>query len=155
MGYDEDQHDSRQSQPKTETDERFPSGPWVGFWLQRPLVGRQWMRDLWLRFAQGRVNGGGVDCVGEFRFDGRYDLKTGRVMLIKQYLGAHTVQYDGRNENDGQWIWGVWRMREIGQSGGFHMWPKGVADPTQRRLADEVDAPAEERAEAAVGAGRD
>ena len=131
-----------------ETDERFPSGPWTGFWLQRGLTGRQWMRDLNLRFADGLVEGSGVDCVGPFDLRGHYDLETGQCSMRKTYLDAHSVYYEGRNDDDGLWIWGTWRLAL--DRGGFHIWPKGVDDPTQRRLHAEQDLPVEELEAAAV-----
>ena len=127
-----------------ESDERFPSGPWQGFWLQRPLACRQWMRDLHLHFADGKVSGWGCDWVGPFTFDGSYELNTGIVRLHKSYLGGHIVDYAGQNENDGQWLWGVWTISFNADRGGFHLWPKGVDDPTTPRLAAEVEQPEEE-----------
>ena len=133
------------SQP-AEKDERFPSGPWTGFWLQPPLSGRQWMRDFWLHFFEGKVEGAGSDWVGEFIFRGTYELASGKCELIKTYLESHEVEYTGQNEGDGKWLWGVWQLRSGYDRGGFHMWPKGQADPTQQRLAEEVDVPVEQEA---------
>jgi hypothetical protein len=118
-----------------ETDPRFPSGPWSGFWIQEGM-GRQKMR-LSLAFSGGKVSGFGTDIIGRFTFEGTYDLETGRCLMTKQYEGAHSVQYDGVNEADGMWLWGVWRM-QIGR-GGFHLWPEGEEDPTQRRLKAEKE----------------
>jgi hypothetical protein len=126
-----------------ETDERFPSGPWVGFWLQHGLSGRQWMRNLWLRFASGKIKGGGSDWVGPFDLRGHYDLKTGKCTLFKEYLDAHGVTYQGHNDSDGLWVWGIWSIVPVDR-GGFHIWPKGVADPTGQRLSAEEEIPAEE-----------
>lgn len=129
--------------PTTETDPRFPSGRWVGFWLQPPLRGRQYMNPLHLSFAAGRVTGHGSDCIGDFELNGSYNLQDGRCLIVKQYLGAHSVKYDGCNQNDGLWIWGTW---EIGTRyrGGFHLWPWGQPDPTERRTATAQDAPGPE-----------
>jgi hypothetical protein len=123
--------------PTVETDPRFPSGPWVGFWIQGGL-GKQKMR-LILSFAEGRINGGGTDIVGRFAFDGTYDLKTGRCLMTKQYEGAHRVGYDGVNQGDGLWIWGLWHQRYT--RGGFHLWPEGEEDPTERRTGAEAKLP--------------
>ena len=144
-----------EEQGAVEADERFPSGPWVGFWLQRPLSGRQWMRDVHLRFAGGKVTGFGQDSVGEFAMQGRYDLDTGTVVIHKHYVGSHTVTYEGRNENDGKWVWGVWTLREMSgtERGGFHLWPKGEEDPTVPKLEAEEDLPVEERVLVGVGEG--
>lgn len=134
--------DDEPKEPKLETDPRFPSGEWKGFYLQRGVAGRQWM-TLALEFRQGRINGEGRDSVGQFLLRGSYDLKTGRCTLIKTYPESHDVLYAGSNEGDGKWIWGVWRIHI--DSGGFHLWPKGEEDPTQDRAAAEKEIPAEKK----------
>ena len=131
--------DRPEPRPGAETDPRFPSGRWVGFWLQRHMPGRQYM-SFDLAFADGRVSGVGADCIGDFAFSGHYDLANGTLVLLKQYRGAHLVEYEGRNEDDGQWVWGVWTIRGMDQ-GGFHLWPDGEDDPTQRHLKREQDLP--------------
>jgi hypothetical protein len=138
--------ENKPTPPADETDDRFPSGPWVGFWLQRRVPGRQWMRDLNLRFAAAKVEGSGADRVGPFAVTGAYDTDSGRVRLVKHYLSAHSLTYEGQNQGDGQWLWGVWTLREpqLFDRGGFHIWPKGVPDPTGQQLAAEQDVPAEE-----------
>ena len=75
-------------------------------------------------------------------FAGSYDLASGGVRLVKSYIGEHDVWYDGRNEDDGLWLWGVWEMRPFDR-GGFHMWPAWEEDPTKRRLGAEQDLPAQ------------
>ena len=127
-----------------ETDPRFPSGKWTGFWLQRFFTGRQYM-SLDLAFAGGVVRGEGVDRIGEFSIAGTYDLRTGSVRLTKAYAGAHSLAYEGRNENDGKWIWGLWRLRAADR-GGFHLWPAGEADPTGPTLGAEKELPEPGRA---------
>jgi hypothetical protein len=123
--------DGPSSRPTAETDPRFPSGPWVGFWIQREL-GRQTMR-LSLGFSAGKIIGAGVDIIGSFTFAGTYDLKSGRCLLTKRYHGGHSVDYDGVNEGEGLWLWGLWNIGAHSR-GGFHLWPEGEEDPTQRRL---------------------
>jgi hypothetical protein len=125
----------------TETDPRFPSGPWTGFWIQQPF-GKQTM-SLSLAFSEGRVTGTGRDIIGLFDFAGQYDLKTGKVQMIKQYHGAHRVLYDGANQGDGLWLWGIWTLRIY--RGGFHLWPEGEDDPTQRRLRTQRELPGPKR----------
>ncbi len=95
--------------------------------------------SLALTFVEGRVTGSGSDMVGRFDFSGSYDLKTGRVVLTKQYEGAHRVAYEGANQNDGMWMWGVWSIRS--DRGGWHLWPQGEDDPTLRRLKVEKKLP--------------
>jgi hypothetical protein len=106
-------------QPASETDPRFPSGPWTGFWVQGRL-GKQRM-SLSLSFTEGRVTGIGRDIIGRFDFAGTYDLSSGRVQMLKQDEGAHRVMYDGGKRADGLWLWGLWTIRS--HRGGFHVWP--------------------------------
>ncbi|HWB08085.1 MAG TPA: hypothetical protein VG826_02485 [Pirellulales bacterium] len=79
---------------------------WRGYWQQRGR--RAEMRDLLLRFANGTLTGGGVDCVGRFTFDGTYD-PTGAVVMVKQYLGMHKVLYKGQFDGEGT-IFGRWSI---------------------------------------------
>jgi hypothetical protein len=136
---------NRPRKPRTielETDPRFPSGKWTGFWLQRFYAGRQY-QALNLTFANGEVLGDGSDRVGEFTMAGSYDLKTGRCDLVKAYIGAHALSYEGKNEGDGKWIWGLWRMTL--DRGGFHMWPAGEDDPTGQKLRAQQELPPPQR----------
>jgi hypothetical protein len=119
----------KRSETPSEVDSRFPSGPWVGFWIQRSF-GKQKM-SLYLSFREGRVSGAGSDIIGRFTMQGTYDLNTGRCLLTKQYELAHRLEYDGANQGDELWLWGIWQLP--GDRGGFHLWPKGQDDPTQRR----------------------
>ena len=142
------------AQPALETDSRFPSGPWTGFFLQRMLAGRQWM-ELRLTFAAGRLRGAGRDAIGAFVFTGRYDVRDGTCHWTKRYTARHDVAYSGYNE--GQGIWGVWEIPPYDR-GGFHIWPVGMPDPTLRTEHEELQveqpAPAVARRVLAVGDGR-
>ena len=117
--------------PQNETDERFPSGPWTGFFLQPALPGRHWM-ELHLSFLEGKIRGEGRDWVGSFVVTGRYETETGKCWLSKKYLGKHDVAYMGYNEGRG--IWGTWEMIDPPWKGGFHIWPEGM------RMGDSVKA---------------
>jgi hypothetical protein len=123
-----------------ETDPRFPSGKWVGFFLDRRLPGRHQM-ELTLTFASGRLTGDGRDRVGHFTLDGAYSTADGKCEWLKHYVKAHGVTYRGFNEGKG--IWGTWELHDTGMTftGGFHIWPEGMPDPTQPRLAEEADVP--------------
>lgn len=142
--------EKRDEAEQYEVDPRFPSGPWKGFWLQHRMNGRQWMRDVTLTFADGRVSGQGEDCVGEFVFRGRYSLEDGKVTLFKRYVGAHEVIYHGCNDGESLWLWGMWEMVPR-DKGGFHLWPKGEGDPTGSELDEEADVPVEEVGVVLVG----
>jgi hypothetical protein len=127
-----------------ETDPRFPSGPWTGFFLQRAVPGRHRM-ELSLSFRGGVMEGEGRDWVGQFLVRGRYSLADGRCHWTKRYLGKHDVFYKGFNEGKG--IWGVWEMPHVAtpafRSGGFHIWPEGQPDPTGSHLTAAAELPAE------------
>jgi hypothetical protein len=131
--------DSAPVDPELEQDSRFPSGAWTGFFLQPQLPGRHWM-ELDLRFRKGELHGDGRDWVGAFLFRGRYELESGKCWWSKQYIGRHSVSYQGYNEGKG--IWGTWEWsRPSPWHGGFHIWPVAMGDPSQSRLAEELDLP--------------
>ena len=125
-----------------ESDERFPSGPWTGFFLQPALAKDKIWMELGLAFRGGVMTGEGRDRVGTFLIRGRYEVDEGKCWWTKRYVGKHDVAYQGYNEGKG--IWGVWELKAWSQHGGFHIWPVGMADPTQARLAAEADVPVEE-----------
>jgi hypothetical protein len=128
------------SAPEVEQDSRFPSGRWIGFFLQKWNPGRHQM-ELILTFTNGVVTGEGRDAVGEFLIRGRYQTDDGKCHWHKRYVGKHDVFYQGFAEGKG--VWGTW---EIGaplypDRGGFHIWPEGMADPTQERLRESAGTP--------------
>lgn len=87
----------------------FASGVWEGFWEQEGY-GKQRMEQFELHFRpEGTIHGHGVDMVGRFTFAGEFDPISGRVEMIKQFVGAHQVQYIGRPDGEGC-ILGTWTM---------------------------------------------
>jgi hypothetical protein len=133
-----------------ETDPRFPSGPWTGFFLQKLLPGRHTM-ELRLTFRDGVMEGEGRDRVGHFLIRGRYNVADGHCHWTKRYLGKHDVFYKGFNEGKG--IWGVWEIPTeppYNQRGGFHIWPEGMADPTDSHLTEAAELPVAEEQQTAV-----
>lgn len=129
--------------PTPETDPRFPSGPWEGFWIQKyPPKGKH-RTELHLHFAAGVLTGEGRDWVGKYIVRGRYEVETGRCHWVKSYLGRHDVFYQGFNEGKG--IWGTWEITtaELRWQGGFHIWPRGMLDPSGDHLSEEADLPVE------------
>ncbi len=132
--------------PGQEADARFPSGKWVGFFLDRRLPGKHQM-ELTLAFAAGRMTGEGRDRVGEFVVSGSYDTKTGECLFAKQYVKAHGIAYRGFNEGKG--IWGTWELKwgVLTFNGGFHIWPEGMGDPTSHVLKESLDLPVTEDVE--------
>lgn len=130
-----------------EIDARFPSGPWVGFFLQPGKPGRH-MMELHLTFLDGKIQGEGRDRIGAFLIRGRFLSEDGSCWWTKSYIGLHEVHYKGFNE--GQGIWGLWEIDQRWK-GGFHIWPEGMEDPTTPRSkasADRPEIPVYEDAEA-------
>lgn len=99
----------------------LPTGEWHGYFFYPDHSGPCWMR-LYLTFRNDRMRGEGHDHVGAFTLDGEVDRHSGRCTWIKQYVGAHQVQYTGRCTSEG--IHGQWAIS--GQWGGtFHIWHEG------------------------------
>jgi hypothetical protein len=126
-----------------ESDARFPSGKWTGFFLQAqgPRPGRHRM-DLHLTFKDGTVSGECRDWVGHSLIRGNYSTVDGRCHWIKRFPGRHHIYYIGFNEGKG--IWGTWEIPPAINSsltwrGGFHIWPEGMADPSETNLSAEAD----------------
>ena len=108
--------------PPRETDPRFPSGRWRGYFEQS---GRRTRMELDLTFSRGRLFGDGRDAIGDFVLSGVYDCASGACELLKTYLGQHAVEYSGRAARG---IAGTWTLpdaaREPGvTTGPFHIWP--------------------------------
>jgi len=143
---------SDQSTPNLETDPRFPSGRWTGFFLDRRIRGKHQM-ELLLTFQSGEMTGEGRDRVGAFLIRGRYVVEDGQCHWHKRYVGAHDVFYKGFNEGNG--IWGRWELipKEIYGfvHGGFHIWPESMADPTHDSLSEVAEAPSEAQELVEVG----
>lgn len=123
-----------------ESDARFPSGPWVGFFLDARIPGKHRM-ELRLTFQGGSMSGMGRDWVGDFVVRGRYSTDDGKCHFNKGYIARHTILYNGFNEGKG--IWGTWELTHEGLTfrGGFHIWPEGMPDPSQPELEEEADLP--------------
>ena len=129
-----------------ETDPRFPSGPWVGFFLQRIFFFPMKFRtELDLTFRGGKMIGEGRDIVGKFIVKGFYSVEDGKCHWTKHYLGKHDVSYEGYNEGKG--IWGTWQILNRSSAvvtlhGGFHIWPKGMAFGEEAHVSERADRPA-------------
>ena len=110
-----------------ETDDRFPTGAWTGFYLQ-PDSRRRHGMDLFLEFIENRVSGKGHDPVGESTINGAYDLTTAECSWTKQYVGQHRVEYAGQARRRG--IVGQWRVPGQPEvwSGPFFVWPRAFGD---------------------------
>src|SRR5262249_11678445 len=128
-----------------ETDPRFPSGKWVGFWIQKQVRPGRHPTELFLSFADGILQGEGRDWVGKYTVRGRYNVADGRCHWTKHYIDKHEVFDEGFNE--GQGIWGTWVIHAghmtVEVRGGFHIWPENMPDPTERHLTEQAEVPAE------------
>lgn len=134
-----------------ETDPRFPSGNWAGFYLMPHTGQKRHQTELVLNFLNGRMWGDGQDKVGKFVIEGRYTLDDGKAHWLKTYIGKHFVQYSGYNEGKG--IWGIWEIPSdvsVNWRGGFHIWPVGSGSHSDDSLKAELNVPAEVEAPALV-----
>lgn len=121
---------SEPQRSQLESDERFPSGPWNGYFLQKSLGATKGEMELHLTFINGRVMGTGRDGVGSFSVVGRYELDDGKVWLMKKYA-THDVFYTGYAESQG--IWGTWEIPSVDRDG-FRIWPKEAGE-SDRQVA--------------------
>ena len=110
-----------------EIDDRFPTGEWMGFYVE-PHSRQRRVMDLFLQFARDRISGQGDDPVGKFTISGTYHTRTAKCAWTKQYVGQHCVEYTGQARDCG--IIGTWRIP--GQpdfwSGPFFIWPQALGD---------------------------
>lgn len=127
-----------------ETDPRFPSGKWAGFYLMPHTNNKRHPTELVLNFLNSRMWGEGQDQVGKFVIEGKYSLADGKAHWLKTYIGKHNVHYSGYNEGKG--IWGLWEIPNnlgINWKGGFHIWPEGVGEASDDALSEAAKPPAE------------
>jgi hypothetical protein len=128
---------------EVETDPRFPSGKWAGFWTQTVPIHGRLKQEMILTFHRGEIDGEGRDMVGKFHIRGFYSTEDGKCRWTKRYVGRHDVFYQGFNEGKG--IWGTWEIppteATLQLKGGFHIWPEGMADPTGSALSAHAETP--------------
>ncbi|MEM6552579.1 MAG: hypothetical protein AAF750_10695 [Planctomycetota bacterium] len=119
----------------TETDPRFPSGAWRGYWIQDDFTG--WM-EVDLTFRQGKIIGEGTDPVSRYTMRGTYDLDTGKVVIRKHYLNQYMLPYAGVMGGDGH-MSGLWEIPSCNDRGPWRLWPKGKGGEYQSisGMADE------------------
>ncbi len=108
-----------------ESDLRFSSGHWRGVWIQHGYHGEM---ELWLKFAGGRLTGIGSDIVGDFNVTGGYNVDRGTVTFLKEYIGAHAIEYLGNAEAELPGLRGVWKLCNPTDRGLWQIWPVG-SDP--------------------------
>lgn len=121
-----------------EADSRFPSGPWVGYFLQAEIPPGKHGMELRLTFKNGVMTGEGRDLIGDFLIRGKYQVEDGKCWWTKRFIGKHDVFYQGYNEGKG--IWGTWEIPPSWK-GGFYIWPEAMGDPTRQRLRESIEEP--------------
>ena len=62
-------------------------------WWEQAGYGRQPMEQLRIEFDGGSIRGSGSDIIGLFTLTGT--IEDGKVAILKQYLGQHSVDYLG------------------------------------------------------------
>ena len=77
-------------------------------WWEQVFHGRQPMEDLRLAVDGRAVDGVGSDIIGPFTLRGVIS-DDGRVSILKDYLGRHSVRYEGQHDGEGR-MWGVWSL---------------------------------------------
>ena len=66
------------------------------------------MDELQLAVDGRAVDGVGTDIIGPFTLQGLIS-DDGRVSILKDYLGRHSVRYEGQHDGEGR-MWGVWSL---------------------------------------------
>ena len=85
--------------PIVETDSRFPSGPWTGYYLQPGNPGRHRM-EMRMKFANGAITGEGRDWVGDFILRGKYNTADhGQGIRGGSYV-IRISGFDGKEANE-------------------------------------------------------
>ena len=102
---------------RLETDKRYPSGLWIGYWMQGFIFRREQMT---LTFSGGKVTGDGSDSLGAFRISGCYCVDTGAVSLRKTYDKCPDVSHAG--ETGEFCIYGTRQIDGIQQEGDWRIW---------------------------------
>jgi hypothetical protein len=68
-------------------------------WWEQAGYGRQPMEQLRIEFDGGDIRGSGTDIVGLFALTGT--IEEGKVAIVKQYLGQHSVDFLGMYDGEG------------------------------------------------------
>ena len=93
---------------------------------------------LSLEFQDGALTGDGADQFGRFKVAGTYSVESGKVSFVKQYVGAHAVDYHGFGEVEHEGIWGNWTIRRLDR-GGFRIWPDPDLAAARQETTESVE----------------
>ena len=77
----------------------------VDGWWEQSGYGRQPMTNLIIEFTNGQLDGSGDDIVGPFVLSGH--IQGDQIVIHKQYLGQHTIDYHGTSDGEGVYF-GDW-----------------------------------------------
>ena len=93
-------------------------------WWEQAGFGRQPMNNLVIQFSSGELSGSGDDIVGPFVLSGR--IEDDQILIRKQYLGQHSIDYQGTTHGEGVYF-GDWSMHGfVGGKWSIHF--RSVAD---------------------------
>lgn len=74
-----------------------------------------------LEQPNGQINATGTDEVGQFTFRGQFNNADSGLKIVKQYLGQHTIYYEGVLNRAAGEIQGHWGFNPGSKDGGFRM----------------------------------
>ena len=109
------------------------SGLWTGFFLEKHHPQKGWMH-LHLQFHHAEISGEGTDYVGPWLIKGNFSCETLTCDWTKQYLGKHSVKYQGQIGDTG--IIGKWNISGL-IWGNFHIWPAEFTEIQEMYLRQE------------------
>jgi hypothetical protein len=104
-------------------------------WWEQDYFGRQPMHDLTLAFEGGELHGSGFDIIGPFTFHGTIS-ESGQVVMRKQYIGQHSVEYLGTYDGEGL-LWGHWQIGPTRDRWMIKL-SRGAERPTQQAEVEEL-----------------
>jgi hypothetical protein len=96
----------------------WKAGSWTGYYLQN---GEATPQKFVLKFHGDSFEGLGQDKLGFFLVLGSIDRRRSAARWVKQYIGAHAVDYEGALS--GGRLVGRWTIQPHGLSDGFAVWP--------------------------------
>lgn len=100
----------------------YHSGEWVGYYTYQGIP-KKCPMHLTLEFHQQTIKGAGIDGPGTFVIHGTYDDAGNHVAFTKQYIGKHSVAYEGSFQADE--IVGSWSLTQGNRTlrGELRIWP--------------------------------